>query len=303
MITQEQIYAKAKELNMEVIEIFREGTLKVKLKCKTHPNKPERVADVKNFVEKQKSCGCRLKFYDEEDFKQDLADKQIPYKLVGKYVNDGEKAQFECEKGHIFEATPNKIKQGRGCPYCKGDKLKAHFIKTTEQFKKDLEKANPSIELIGEYNGAFEPITYRCEVCDRTSTSVADKVLRKDASCHFCTSSLGERIVYVCLEERKINFEIEKTFEDCFYKNKLRFDFYLPDYNMCIEFQGEQHFRPVDFSYTPTEESKLEAKEKFQLNQIRDEIKRKYCKDKGIKLLEINYKDIDNIKEILENNI
>ena len=44
------------------------------------------------------------------------------------------------------------------------------------------------------------------------------------------------------LEFLNIKYEEQKTFEGLKYIGKLRFDFYLPDYNLCIEFQGKQHY-------------------------------------------------------------
>ena len=295
----DKIQKKLIELNMEIIKISENEKI-LTLKCKTHPNKPERDMKVENFL-KAKTCGCRLKFYDKEDFQEDI--KETGFIVSGEYINDSTKIKLICPEGHEFEATPNKIKQGRGCPFCKGEKLRRHFLKSTEQFKKDLEKVNPSLELKGEYNGSHEEVSYKCKVCGRTSHGVADKLLQRELGCRFCNASIGEQIITVTLENMKVNFEVEYSFDDCKNINKLRFDFYLPDYNLCIEFQGEQHFRPVDFSYTPTQESKEKAEEIFKKNQERDEIKRDYCKNNNIKLLEISYKQMDDIETILKENL
>ena len=74
----------------------------------------------------------------------------------------------------------------------------------------------------------------------------------------------------------------------------LRFDFYLNKYNTLIEFDGQQHFRPVDF---------FNGEEGFRLTQLRDNIKNEYCKNNNIPLLRISYKEINNIENILNNFI
>ena len=74
----------------------------------------------------------------------------------------------------------------------------------------------------------------------------------------------------------------------------------MPKYNTCIEFQREQHYFPVDFSYTPTEKSKEMAIEKFLSGQKRNKIKEEYCKTNNIFLLKISYKDKKRIREILK---
>ena len=60
---------------------------------------------------------------------------------------------------------------------------------------------------------------------------------------------------------------------------------------MCIEFQGIQHYKPVEI---------FGGLKKFKEQQINDNIKRKYCKNNNIYLLEISYKDIESISEILD---
>lgn len=69
----------------------------------------------------------------------------------------------------------------------------------------------------------------------------------------------------------------------------MKFDFYLPDYNVCIEYDGKQHFKPVE--YWGGEWSLTEL-------QIKDNLKNNYCKDKKIELIRINY--TENIKRKLD---
>ena len=70
----------------------------------------------------------------------------------------------------------------------------------------------------------------------------------------------------------------------------LRFDFYLPEYNTVIEYDGEQHFKPVE---------RFGGEKAFKTVQLHDNTKTKYCEDNDIRLLRISYKDKNNIQEIL----
>ena len=71
---------------------------------------------------------------------------------------------------------------------------------------------------------------------------------------------------------------------------KLSYDFYLPQYNLLIEFQGEQHEQPIEH---------FGGEEQFKIQQEHDRRKREYAKLHNINLLEIWYYDINNIKKIL----
>jgi very-short-patch-repair endonuclease len=78
----------------------------------------------------------------------------------------------------------------------------------------------------------------------------------------------------------------EKMFQDCTntktgrYCRPLRFDFFIPEMNTIIEYDGEQHFRS----------STKYGGEKFETTQKNDKIKNQYCLKKGINLIRIHYR-------------
>ena len=98
--------------------------------------------------------------------------------------------------------------------------------------------------------------------------------------------SKGEQIIEKWLVEHKICFEAQKTLEAPL--KRYKFDFYLPDYNLAIEYQGEQHYKDKSAIWEGLSEV-----------QKRDKIKKNYCQEKGIELFEICYLDIQKIPEIL----
>lgn len=101
--------------------------------------------------------------------------------------------------------------------------------------------------------------------------------------------SIGEELTAQFLNKYNIKYEREKTFSLCIDKTLLPFDFYLPDYHICIELNGSQHYKMVG---DMTEKD-------LKSQQHRDRIKKKYCRDHNIKLLIIPYTDYDNIEAIL----
>lgn len=101
----------------------------------------------------------------------------------------------------------------------------------------------------------------------------------------FRTMSKGEQIIFNFLKKKEIAFSYQKSLEAPY--KRFHFDFFLPDYNLAIEYQGEQHYK----------EKKMW--DSFENVKKRDEIKRKYCVDKGIELMEIPYWDYNKIKNIL----
>lgn len=89
------------------------------------------------------------------------------------------------------------------------------------------------------------------------------------------------------LKSSKIRFFQEYTFPKC-YNGLYRFDFYLPNLNTCLEINGAQHY-----VYTPHFHK---SKSDFLKAQERDRRKIAYCLAQGIKLYEIPYWEVENIK-------
>lgn len=94
------------------------------------------------------------------------------------------------------------------------------------------------------------------------------------------------------LDTYNIKYEMQKTFEGCAYRNKLRFDFYLELNNKryCIETDGNQHYVPID---------RYGGLEGLILTQKRDKIKNEYCLNNNIILIRIKEKDFKNMENIL----
>ena len=102
--------------------------------------------------------------------------------------------------------------------------------------------------------------------------------------------SRGEKKVADFLKENGVEFYREWFFREMAVKNKwkvLFFDFYVPDYKLCIEFDGEQH-------YTRRFNGK-----RIKNGYNNDFLKTAFCKSKGIRLLRIKYDQIDNIETLI----
>jgi hypothetical protein len=106
--------------------------------------------------------------------------------------------------------------------------------------------------------------------------------------------SYGEKKIIKYLSDNSIDYIHQYIFDDCKYINKLKFDFYLPEYNTCLEFDGRQHFEPIEY---------FGGEDSFNLVKKGDNVKNLYCLDNNIKMIRISYEDINIIDDILNRNI
>ncbi len=105
--------------------------------------------------------------------------------------------------------------------------------------------------------------------------------------------SKGEFHIAKLLEFNGIPFIQEKTFESCRSpkNNLLRFDFYLTDHNILIEFQGQHHYKPVN--------KYKRALRVYKQTIIHDAIKRDFAVKNKVKLIEIHHKDINKLESLI----
>ena len=217
-----------------------------------------------------------------------------------------QKVYWKCIEGHEWKVSicnRNKNKN-IGCPYCSGR------LPTEDN---NLLVSNPKLVLEWNYEkndklpseytpNSGQKVWWVCKECDNEWNASIDSRNKKDnkgSNCPKCNEFKGEMKISEVLKTYNIYDISQHIFNDCRNIRPLKFDHYLPNYDTCIEYQGIQHYEPVDFAGRGEEW----AREEFKENQIRDQIKRNYCKNNNIRLIEIPYWDFDNIEQILEKEL
>lgn len=214
----------------------------------------------------------------------DLVGKE--YIVLGEYINNKTKIKLlhnRCNKE--WEVKPNLFLNGTRCPYCTRKKVYLNQMDTTETFKnKVYDLVGEEYTVLSEYISSREKISFKHNKCNRIF-KMRPNNFQQGQRCPYCSESKGEKYIEDFLILNNIKYEKEKRFKDCKYKRTLPFDFYLEDYNLCIEYDGKQHFEKSYYG------------ESFEDQQIRDNIKTEYCKKNKIELLRIPYTEFNNIDE------
>ena len=214
-----------------------------------------------------------------------IHNNKFDYSLM-EYKNARTPVKIICEEHEIFEVTiDNHLNKKIGCPKCSkrhhytNNELIELFNKVhSNKYKYDLDgyKNNKSI------------IKIICPIHTEFTLRIQHHI--NGVGCRKCKDSKGEKKIIEILNNKNIKYETQKTFDGCINKKQLKFDFYLPDYNTCIEFDGEQHFNKFRFENDDV---------KLNKRKLNDNIKNDYCKYNNIKLLRISYFEYKNIENIL----
>lgn len=163
-----------------------------------------------------------------------------------------------------------------------------------ENIRKYIKDNGIDCEILNQkYNGWGKPLKIKCN-CGKIFTASIDHILNdKQIQCKNCSKSKSnnEKMVEIWLKNNNIKYIEQYIYKDCYYKKPLPFDFYLPQFNILIEVDGEMHFSDTERFCGMNKE---QVKKAVILQQKRDEIKNKYCKNHNIQLIRINYKQINN---------
>lgn len=217
----------------------------------------------------------------------EIHNNKYDYSLIDEIKGNKDRVKIICPEHGIFtQVVNNHMNLKDGCPICIGKgKWNSELLKS--EFKKiHLNKYDYSLV---NFNGISSKVKIVCNIHGYFEQDIHHHL--KGQGCKLCTSnSKGEEYVKLHLEEMGIKYIRQHGFDTCRYINKLNFDFYLPEYNTCIEFDGIQHFKQVkDFG----------GEKGFNDGLKRDQCKNKWCLENNVKLIRIKYNEIDKISKIL----
>ena len=222
-------------------------------------------------------------------------------KYLAKYLGNEKPILCKCKVcGNEWNTLPKVlITNGSGCPVCGKKKSIQAETKTKEQFVKEMKIVNKDIEIVGDYVNTHTKIKCFCKVCHTTWYGYPANLLNRSTGCPRCNMSIGEKALLDTLNELGIVYTSQYCINDGKHRKPLRIDAFDKENNIAFEFNGEQHYYPVDFAGRGTEW----AENQFNLTIERDKAKEQYCLDNGIHLIIVPYWEKRNIKNFLINKI
>jgi len=207
------------------------------------------------------------------------------------YENSSSKFRINCPKHGEFVKDVTSHKHGQGCPKCGRERI-SEFLTTPweEVLKSFRETHKDEYEYTPETYTLLEtPMEMFCKKHGRFEQT--PKIHRNGSGCPICNSSRGEKQIEFLLRELEIEYEHQKKFPEL--SMYYRYDFFIPSINTIIEYNGIQHYEPIEH---------FGGIKSLKKTQKRDKIKKQYCLDNGINYEIIRYDEDTKLRvlEILE---
>lgn len=241
-----------------------------------------RIQDVKQG--KTRSCGCFHDKLNHDLFFIDITGKRFGNLTVLYHLTDDcTKWVCQCDCNNIIVVPKQNLTSGNttscGCK-------RIHTLKT--KFVKDISNQRfGKLTALYPINNKGKRIWHcKCDCGNECDVQIDWLTTGNTTSCG-CQKSKGEECISQILRNMGIKFITQCKFDGCINPEtnfRLPFDFYLPDYNCCIEYDGIQHFQPIQGWGGETA---------FQNTQKRDCIKNKFCESQDIQLIRIPYTDYE----------
>ncbi len=228
-------------------------------------------------------CGCskctkfRNKYTTEEwiEYAKSIHGNRYDYSKVI-YKTSKDNVTIICPEHGEFSIRPDNHNHGEGCPVCR-------YIKSSNGIRKNIDEFISQCKKVHGNKYDYSKVEYKNNktkiriVCPKHGEfwQTPDNHLR-GKGCPRCSQSKLEESTKEFLIENDIPFEEQKSFEWLKFKSPMRLDFYLPQYNVAIECQGIQHFKPLEH---------FGGNEAFEYSIEKDKKKASLCAENGIKLM------------------
>lgn len=238
-----------------------------------------------HFLRDKNRCPhCSMKYTNEQyqlGIRKKWGDQWIP--LV-KISNANEIVPFyHADCGKISYKSYKSLQNGKGCKYCANVLHGLKRRKSNLIFIKQIKaRYGNRYTVLTRYETEDTKVKVQCNSCNNTWWVTPHNLLR-GFGCPHCSSSHGEMYISKILKTHSIKYIYQKRFNDL--KNPktsypLYFDFYLPEYKLCIECDGLQHSKAIKF---------FGGKDGLKIRKYRDNLKDKYCQEHHIRLIRLKY--------------
>lgn len=293
--------------NIEILDDYTHSTDKVRCLCKIH-----NIIHTKTINSIISGNGClkcgeekvanSILLTDEEvENRVHVLNNHISLLEYNGYADSNSK--WFCNKhGVVFYKTLSTLCNCKsGCDLCYSENIVDRLSINIDDANKIIQEKFPSLLILndGTYTSFSNYANFYCSEHNYYFRSRPVYVKNRIRCCQKSAITCKAEKMCSFLESLGLVIEREKIFEDCRDVHVLPFDCYIPQYNLIIEYDGEQHYKPVKFD---NKESEQESLEKLEYTQRHDRIKNNYCKVNQIDIIRVPYY-VNNMELFLLENL
>ena len=294
--THREYVEKLKQLNPNIIAIedYIDSKTSILHKCLIDGYewnaRPSNILSGRGCPKCSKEKQIKQQIKDHNQYVNEILKINPNIEVLEKYSGANIPIFHKCKIHNVkWKTIPTSILRGSGCYKCGMERSIKSKRKTHLQYVKEVKQLNCNIKVLDQYINDSTIILHKCLIDGHEWLAKPNNILN-GYGCPKCNESKGEKQIASLLDSKYVAYERQKKFKDCCDINPLPFDFYLPDYNMAIEYDGLQHFKPIKH---------FGGNKAFEYTFKHDKIKNEYCKNNGISLLRIPY--YKNVEEELNN--
>jgi hypothetical protein len=237
-------------------------------------------------------CAGNFKKTDDDFFK--LADqKDGKCLLVGKNANDAS-SEWQCSVGHVWNTSYKSIQQGTWCPFCAGN-----ILKSKSDYDALAEK-NKGLCLFAANNVLSNKSQWKCEFGHIWNACFVN--IRSGTWCPKCSSSKNQKRISNALKFLFPKTIIENNYNKFGWLKTKRgvqhLDIYIPELKLVVEYDGEQHFKPIQFGGISIEHAIKNLKITKKMDKIKNNKIKNHPEDVKF-FIRINYKEKNKIEDCL----
>ena len=218
---------------------------------------------------------------------EEIHGNRYEYPLIrDEFKNSSSKISIFCNKCKetFKQSLSHHIWSKSGCSNCFGNKPNTpdKILGRSRIVHGDGRYSYPDLSNVS----SNKKINIICNKCKTSFNQTVHSHLNKKNGCVRCSKSKVEQLISNYLSSNNIEYIPQWSPSGCVYKRPLYYDFYLVKYNLCIEYDGEQHFTS----------RRDDNGDRLKLQKIKDEIKNNFCLKNNINIERITYKDVLSLK-------
>jgi len=269
---------------LDVIPKYKNGKTYCKCQCLCEKQTIKMVYKNSLLIGESQSCGCLRKELSQEHYRSDIVGDRfgnlVVKKMLYNYKNERTYCLCDCDCNNEHICSLSNLISGHTTSCGCNSYEKGWDGRRTDLLGMKFGKLVVDEMLYGYKNQQ----TYCKCSCDCGNTSIVYMGNLLQGFTHSCGcgehDSVGENLIKNILNDNNITYIYNHRFGDCRNILPLPFDFYLPTYNTCIEYDGIQHFQPIEY---------FGGEKEFNRRKVNDDIKTQYCIKNNIQLIRLPY--------------